>query len=382
MNDGDFMAEVSAKIDTLGTGSDELISTAVVDKPKEVSTAPSIQEETLDMMTPAEEKPKPRPLLKVKKDEDTIEGADTIEGNVDPNDKAKTKDVKTIDTKDVKSDKDIETKTTKAKGLATILDDYLVADKEGNLFVPNTKSVLAPAGAARDYILRLREEGRKMRDQVERAQPLFYKLVDQHKALQSEYETLKADPKMQDLEKRTGLKRSEVEQGISLMQAYSKDPVSAIKQLLTQAAASGIDLSTIAKTGTVDVATLTNIVKDAVGAPETKQDPLPLTQEQLQKQAEDEANEFMSRNPEASEFLDIIAQAKTAYPERGLDELWLAIRKKLREQLQSQDTQDTKTVLSEDTPKPKEKVITKPVTNYAKMSFDEIAKSVKEDLNV
>lgn len=276
---------------------------------------------------------------------------------------------------------------TDEKSLA--MDQFLKEDENNNL-VLNDGTVVAAAGKARQFFEKLKREARDQRQQAQQLAVSGLELSRQFQSLHGEYEKLKTQPKL-DLATETGLQPADVDMTINLMKEYKRDPISAVKKLLTQMHTNGIDVSTLGVGTAIDPTTmketLTSIVTDMLAkqSPQSKEIAgQPMTHEQ----AVQEATAFLTKYPEAKQHENAIANAKMKFPEMGLEEIWLRFQLHLSKNPQQQQqppAAQTPAPVVEQTPQPKQnvapvtKVVTPPKRDYGSMSFAEIAKSINED---
>lgn len=377
----DFMNDISSAVENGGTLPVE--TTPVEQKssaPKEVqpvkpnvTDTKSVADELSNMFAkndphaPVEQKEE-KPAAKTPANEKGVKEVEASEKSADG----------TVDKKD-----DQNKQRRQRKGQEKLLDTFLKEDAEGNL-VNDAGEVIALAGKSRTYYEGLKNEARKQRKAATDLAVSNMQLAQQFKQLYDEYKGISesATSPIQSIVKDTGFTESEASEAIKLMQHYKKDPIEAIKNLLTQAKMSGIDISKIGANISVDPAVIRNTVQSLLD-----ERLKPLTdnvQEQTAQQAANrEAQTFLETYPEARQFAPAIAEAKRQFPQMSLPEIWLRLREKIEERAHMQNqfiTKHRKAPASRTKPSvPQVPSVKAPTRDYSAMSFEDIKNSIIED---
>jgi hypothetical protein len=265
-------------------------------------------------------------------------------------------------------------------GQEKLLDTFLDEDEHGNL-VNKAGEVIALAGKSRTYYEGMKSEARKQRQAANDLAVSNMQLSQQFKSLYDEYKGMSengASP-IQSIVKETGFSDKEAQEAVSLMQQYKRDPLSAIKNLLTQAKMSGIDVSKIGANISVDPAYLRQSMKELI---DEQMGPISRNAEQdtAEKAATRQATEFLQQYPEAERFGSSIADAKMRFPQMSLSEIWLRLRREIEKNSQTSPrpvTKHRKEPARRTSQRPAK--VLAPFRDYSKMSFAEIANSIKED---
>lgn len=270
----------------------------------------------------------------------------------------------------------------KSRAQTTLLDTFLKEDKEGNL-VNDKGEIIASAGTSRDYYERLKAAGRAYRDNAQNLAQSNIVLGEKFKELYDAYNALSEKASF-DITKETGFTDAETKQAIQIMKAYKQDPIAAIKSLLTQAQANGIDVSQIGANITANPADMRTLIQDIINeriGPIAQQ-----TEEQTAVQkAQEMVRNFFAKFPEAEQYENAIAEAKQRFPQMSLNEIWLRLSRELNKK---QEIPQNKTQYQRETKRPavpsRQRVVKKaqtPPKISANMSIDDIAKSIKEDFS-
>jgi hypothetical protein len=273
-----------------------------------------------------------------------------------------------------------ETKEKPArKGQEKLLDTFLKEDDKGNLTTEDG-TIIALAGQSRTFYEGMKREARKQREAATDMAVAHMELANKFKSLYDEYKQgagAAADP-VQSIVKETGFGEKEAKTTLAIMQLYKKDPIAGIKMMLTEAQMSGIDISKIGANISVDPATIRSSIKELL---DEQLSPLAerAAQDTAQQNAQKEATRFLSEYPEARPFVKDIVKAKEAFPQMPLPEIWLRIRREL-EKRSPNNIQQPSTKLRNKVPTEQAtKKVEVPSRNYATMSFEEIANSIKQD---
>jgi hypothetical protein len=316
-------------------------------------------------------------------------------GHIPGTEPKKEEPVKVVDTDaiDLKEDKEEEEVKTEVPVLSTkkqarLLDTFLEQDAEGNLTLPDG-TIIAPAGKGRAYYEGLKNEARMYRSACDTLAQKNRDLAIEFKKL---YETSKSFKKdqptaIQSIVKETGFTEAEASQAMTLVRQYKENPIAAIKSLLTQASMNGISLEELGTSISISPAELKTSLDSILSQNrQQKDDEEKDTSTTIDehayaeavKNAENEAQEFLNKNPQAEQFTQYIAHAKQQFPNMSLQEIWDEIRKAVGKQMKnkpnsalSKKPQPKKQLKSE--PKPKQR-------NFGHMSFAEIANTIIEDM--
>jgi hypothetical protein len=145
---------------------------------------------------------------------------------------------------------------------------------------------------------------------------------------------------------------------------------------------SGIDVSTLGVGGSLDPNTvkesLTSIVTDMLAKnkqAETLETP-PMTEDI----AIGIAQKFLKENPDAGQYEEQIAFAKNKYPDMSLEEIWTRISAHLARQPEPPMQRYKSQTPPPQKPAPITKRVTAPSNDYATMSFEQIAQSIKDEI--
>jgi hypothetical protein len=262
------------------------------------------------------------------------------------------------------------------------LDRYLKEDENKNL-VLDDGTIIAASGKARTFFERVKREGREQREAAKRMAVSNLELGNKFKELFGKYNEALAKPRM-DLATETGLSETDVTASIDLMKSYKADPIAAVKKLLTQMHMNGINISTLGVGSAIDPATvketLTSIVTDMLA--KKAQADTPANQPMTAESAAAIATKFLNDYPEAAQYEEQIAKAKTQFPDMELDEIWMRFSAYLARQPEKaveQYRSPQPSPQARQTPAPVTRRVTSPNREYANMSFEQIAQSIRED---
>lgn len=123
-----------------------------------------------------------------------------------------------------------------------------------------------------------------------------------------------------------GVAPADVPAAMALIARFRKEPVAAVKDLLTQMANSGIDISPVTgqNSGTMDSVALKRIVDDAL-KPFMQERQQRTEQEANMTRARQEYDGFIAQYPHAEANLDTLRQMIQRYPNVPLETMWLRI---------------------------------------------------------
>lgn len=261
------------------------------------------------------------------------------------------------------------------------MDRFLKEDEKGNLVLADG-TIIAASGKSRAFYEGLKKEGRDTREKLEKTALLNIQLGQKFKQLYTEFDKLKSNPPTSDLEKQTGMNSAEIADAVSLMKQFKQEPITAIKSILTQARMRGIDLSSIGVDGGFDPAVVQRAIAAAIQQARVDTTVVKPSQEEAMADAVREAEDFLKHNPTARPHTDTLAAAKNRFPDKSLDELWALLQihhRKLAEEEYKKTLSSTPPLQREQQPAPR-RVTTVPSTDYERMTFSQIAQSIKDDL--
>lgn len=211
-------------------------------------------------------------------------------------------------------------------------------DAKGNL-VDATGKVIAKAGfEARMYQDLHKSRGELVRAQAQKteAEGRVARAVEIGQGLHTENVQLKE--RIANLSgTKFGLNDGEQIQAMQLAQKAKTDPAAAIKEMLTMAAARGVDLTKIGiAPGGVDTAAMMNLLRQEIQsqmAPlqqRTQQENQQRQTEQQQREAnaqvEREVVDFFNANEDAKPHADIFVKVLERYPKMTLGEVWARLQ--------------------------------------------------------
>lgn len=206
------------------------------------------------------------------------------------------------------------------------LDVFYKEDQKGNLVLADG-TVIAATGKSRQIFESMKKEGRTQREEAQKLAIGNIQVIEAAKKLYAENQQLKQN-KTPDLVTTTGLAQKDIDFGIDLMKEYSQSPISAIKKLLTNAQMNGIDLSEIGTKGSIDPATVQQMINNAI-----KENIAPMAQSSEQERADreaiKEAEKFLTEFPDARNHQNLIAQAREKFPDMSYGEIWLRLKLEL-----------------------------------------------------
>ena len=266
------------------------------------------------------------------------------------------------------------------------LDTFLKEDDKGNL-VNSDGEIIAAAGKARAHFEAVKKAGRvhrqvgaQMAQQLQGLGGKFRELYQQFSEMRDK-KTVEVTP-VASLVKELSVSEAQAKQALDIMKAYRSDPIGAIKMMLTQAHANGIDVSKIGANVTADPSVLRNLITETMAAQATpkEQDTPPAAPDQPSQAQIDEARDFLQKNPQANRFAAQIGAARQQFPHLSYQDIWDGVRRAIMKQRYNKpDAAKPATKLVKEqaqAPKPKPKP---QAVDYGKMSFQEIAASVMKD---
>lgn len=258
------------------------------------------------------------------------------------------------------------------------LDTFLAENSAGDLVGPGGH-IIAKAGESRRYFEGMKREGREARERGEQIAISMVKLNNKFKELYNEYTKLKSSDALRPIEEQTGLSKQEVNEAVKIMKQLKADPINGVKSFLTRAKMSGIDLPSLGMNIDVDLATIRDVMADAAREAVTPKQEPPKDMKQIEADALEEVKGFLARYPNVKENeLQAIAGAKKQFPHATLDELLFAYRKDQQRRYEEEQKAKpiTQRVIAQ--PKPKQRV-SAPAQDFATMSFEQIANTLKDD---
>lgn len=188
-------------------------------------------------------------------------------------------------------------------------------DKAGN-FVDEDGNIVVRAGKSRDIFVKIKKAWQSEQRKVMDITQEFNKVITAGRELHKKYTELQAN---KTLAEQRGLTPEENQVAVDLAALNKIDPKQAVRKILTIAHGNGIDLSDLGVTGPLDAET---VAKQAVEKYLAAQKPVVKTDEEL---AQEEADGFLKRWPDARQHVDLIVQAKERYPLMSFDQIWFEI---------------------------------------------------------
>lgn len=217
-------------------------------------------------------------------------------------------------------------------------------DKHGNIIAPNGR-VIAKAGKEARMFTTLHQTRNDLSNTVAQANTIINKQkVDLQKAVDiglSVNAQLTALREAGTAHTRMGLNDTEHTQALELASAFKKDPVQAIKTILTRASASGIDLTTLGlQPGGFDTKALMDLVRSEIAnvtkpiadrnAQETEQQRIARENQEAENNAATELDQFLTAAPEARNhlaiFKRILSDPDPRLNKMTLGEIWARIQ--------------------------------------------------------
>jgi hypothetical protein len=208
-------------------------------------------------------------------------------------------------------------------------------DGRGNLVGPDGKVVARAGKEARLYqdLHRTKGQAQTLKGQVEEVTGRLKKAVEIGQRLHQELQTVKAQT---EAIKQFGLDQSEHLSALRLYKELRDDTAKTLKNLLTRAAANGINIQELGTSGGIDPKSLLDMVRQEIGTQlnplrerteaekklQTERDQLRQQQERVQG----EVNDFFRENPGAQEYLPVFTQTIKQFPNMSLGEIWARIQ--------------------------------------------------------
>lgn len=361
----DFLSDVAGAVDNGGTLAPESAAPAT---PEPVAEPASVRPNTVDV--DARQRVE-NDMNKMFEDNDPHKEPEVVT-------KSKEADEAKAEAKVEAAEEKPEQKQRSRSQRGGYLDKFLKEDEHGNL-LNDDGDVIATAGTSRNFYEGVKKEARKFRSAATELALSHKELAQQFKALYDEHQDViknGADP-IQSIVKETGFSTHEGKEALALLRQYKKDPIGAIKGMLTQAKMSGIDVSQIGANIAVDPSMLRSTFETMIDEKLGKKDTVNPDQQAYETAAQ-EAASFLEKHPKARKFAKQIGEAKIRYPDMSLERIWYNIvgaAKSAREKAQSQQRQNSTKHRKE----PPRKTQQAPVRQYSTMNFQDIAASIKED---
>lgn len=213
-----------------------------------------------------------------------------------------------------------EKKKSTDKPSAKPLDQFFKEDAKGNL-VTAAGDIIAPAGIGRTTFENIRKEGRAFREQAIAANQQFRQLQEVARELNTRYQDMKTNP-TKDVAKHYDLDDQSFKQAITLAKEYQANPLQALKNILTRAAASGIKVNELGTSITADPAALRGVVEDTLRAQAASATPPEPSEEERIEKIQTEIALFYYNNRDAYQHEDKLAKILEAYPQLTLQAAW------------------------------------------------------------
>lgn len=226
-------------------------------------------------------------------------------------------------------------------------------DKQGNIIGSNGRVIATRGREARMYQT-LHKTRENLNNTVTQANTIIHQTQTKlQKAVDigtQAVQQLNALREVGQLHTQAGLNDTEFRDAIDLAAAFKKDKVGAIKTILTRAAASGIDLTSLGlQPGGFDAKSFMDMVRSEIGqvakpinernAQETARQQQEREQQQQVDNAVTELNQFVIDNSEAKPFVEngTFARVLTKFPNMSLGEIWARLQLNLLRRSQEGD---------------------------------------------
>ncbi len=265
------------------------------------------------------------------------QGDDFGSGNEDLGDDGSGNDDLTLDTRGQQGDDDQgddQSRVTHTESRPLPRGAEVRPDKQGNLIDKNGKIVARAGKEARLYqdVHKFRGQAQTMQGQVAEVNGRLRKAVEIGQRLHRDLLEARA---VNDSVKQFGLEQSEHLTALRLYKELRDNPQTAIKNILTRAAANGINIAELGATSGVDPKSLVDLVRETIGkelnplrestaaAARQRQEETALAQRQGEIQSE--VDQFFRENPEAVPYLQVFTNTIKQYPKMTLGEIWSRI---------------------------------------------------------
>jgi len=227
------------------------------------------------------------------------------------------------------------TQTEKQKPAPFYHRSEVKPDKQGNLV--NAEGIIV---ARKGREARLYQENHRFRGQAQTLQGQVGEVTGRlNKAVQigqQLHRDLVAARSHNDAIKQFGIDATEQLTAMRLYKELRDNPQAAIKNILTRAAANGINIAELGATSGADPKSLIDLVRETIGKElnplrertqaeaRQRQETEALTQRQNEIQTE--VNSFFTENPEAQPYLQVFTDTIRQYPKMTLGEIWSRIQ--------------------------------------------------------
>lgn len=209
-------------------------------------------------------------------------------------------------------------------------------DRKGNVIDSNTGKVLARAGTERQFYDRANHYEYQAMGMQRIAQDRTAKLNQAIDVGTELANRLKVMAEQQGMGEKLGLSADEQMQAFQFAKAYKSNPIEGIKQILTRAAAAGIDITKLGSGAgaAVDTKAILDLIREEMGKTVK---PIEQDNQRRQQEAQAEADkqrltqevtQFFEDNPEAEHYMDVFEKmyADPRFNKLTLDSMWDKIR--------------------------------------------------------
>jgi hypothetical protein len=229
-------------------------------------------------------------------------------------------------------------------------------DGKGNIVAADGKTVLAKAGREARMYTELHKTRTNLQTVRNEAQQVVTKLDGNlKKAIEigtGLAQQLSALREAGTAHTRLGLSDSEHQEYLQFASAYKKSPIEGLKMILTRAAASGIDLSTLGlQPGGFDSKALLDLIDQRLGTatkPILERNQAETDAQRITREAEEgreiasrELSQFLVTNPDAKQYMPVFEKiySDPRYANMSLNEVWLRIQLNLAKNPQGRQPQ-------------------------------------------
>lgn len=208
-------------------------------------------------------------------------------------------------------------------------------DHKGNLVNEYGQIVARSGKEARLYqdLHKTKGQAQTLQGQLQDVSGRLRKAVEIGQGLHRELQQAKSQ---QDAVKQFGLEQGEVLTAFRLFKELRDNPKDALKNILTRAAANGINIQELGLQGGIDPQSLVNMIKQEIGTAvnplkeRTEAERRAIAQRQQEQtrlgEIQSEVDGFFNQNPEAKEYLPVFTQTLKQYPGMTLGEVWARIQ--------------------------------------------------------
>lgn len=208
-------------------------------------------------------------------------------------------------------------------------------DNYGNLMYNGR--VLVKKGRPRMVFDKLRKELRTQAGQTQGALRQLNELATNTKKLYEKYKELN---EAGTAAKRYNLSDDQANEALQLFALSMTDPKLAIRKVLTKAQMNGTDLSDLGITGPVDAEEVARHTMRLQEEARRKAEQQQQTTEPVVSPQEQEAKDFLIRNPQALAHVEAIGNARNKFPHLSFDQIWTGLQQHLQQKNQNNDRQD------------------------------------------